>query len=60
MMLLLGVVVGMVALCAAGDRCWRKFQLKHLVQVAFDPLRTLVTYSQVTSQLGGVLLGWYP
>ena len=33
---------------------WRQFSLKHVIRCAFQPMRILITYSQVTSQLGDV------
>ena len=39
---------------------WGKFPLQHVVRCAAQPLRILITYSQVTSQLGDVLDFKYP
>jgi hypothetical protein len=39
---------------------WRQFSLKHVVRCAFGPGRILITYSQITSQLGDVLDFTYP
>jgi hypothetical protein len=39
---------------------WGKFPLKHVVRCAAQPTRILITYSQVTSQLGDVLDFQYP
>jgi hypothetical protein len=39
---------------------WGKFPLKHVMRCAAQPLRILITYSQVVSQLGDVLDFQYP
>jgi hypothetical protein len=48
------VVLGLIGVI------WGKFPLKHVVRCAAQPLRVLITYSQVTSQLGDVLDFQYP
>eukprot|EP01043_Picozoa_sp_COSAG02_P003592 COSAG02_NODE_89_length_38500_cov_61.646910_4_plen_2440_part_00 len=45
--------------CVLG-KVWKSFPLKHLARCAFQPGRILITYSQVTSQLGDVLDFRYP
>jgi hypothetical protein len=39
---------------------WGRFPLKHVVRCGAQPARILITYSQVTSQLGDVLDFQYP
>ena len=46
-MLAVLILVGIVA-----AKIWKRFEMKHLLKVSFDPARILVTYSQVTSQRG--------
>ena len=60
----LGAIVLMIA-CAflvlgVISLVWVKFPLQHVVRCAAQPLRILITYSQVTSQLGDVLDFNYP
>ena len=42
------------------SKAWKSFSLKHLARCAFQPGRILITYSQVTAQLGDVLDFRYP
>ena len=39
---------------------WRSFPFKLAVRCAFQPMRIVITYAQVTSQLGDVLSFQYP
>ena len=48
------LVVGIVI------KYWRKFPFKLTVRCAFQPIRIVITYAQVTSQLGDVLSFQYP
>lgn len=49
----LPAIVGTILYVAS--KYWLKFSLKHLARAAFQPFRILITYSQVTAQLGDVL-----
>ena len=42
------------------SKCWKSFSWKHFARCVFQPGRILITYSQVTSQLGDVLDFTYP
>jgi hypothetical protein len=60
-MLLLAIIIGVIAAVLwIMARVWIAFPLKHLARCAFQPGRILITYSQVTSQLGDVLDFQYP
>ena len=60
LLLLSGVLLGIALIVGALGKLWKAFQLKHLFRCAFQPVRILITYSQVTSQLGDVLDFSYP
>ena len=54
---LLGIILGALALLTVIlAKVWKAFPLKHFPRCAFQPGRILITYSQVTSQLGDVLV----
>ena len=54
LVLLAVVVCVFVAFFLLGKK-WRNFPLKHVIRCSAQPLRMLITYSQVTSQLGDIL-----
>ena len=54
------VVVGMIVATAVTIRYWQMFPGKHAMRCAFQPVRIVITYAQVTSQLGDVLNFKYP
>ena len=58
MLLVLAAVVTILIFLTC--RTWQMFSLKHLARCMFQPGRILITYSQVTSQLGDVLDFTYP
>jgi hypothetical protein len=60
MLVLLVVIVSVAAVGWLTGKIWSGFQLKHLARCAFQPARILITYSQITSQLGDVLDFQYP
>ena len=55
-----GSVAAVIVLFGALGRLWQGFPLQHIFRCAFQPMRILITYSQVTSQLGDVLDFQYP
>ena len=60
-LLLLAVIIVAIAVgFYIMARFWIAFPLKHFARCAFQPGRILITYSQVTSQLGDVLDFQYP
>lgn len=54
------MIGGMLVFFGIISLIWGSFPLKHVVRCAAQPLRILITYSQVTSQLGDVLNFQYP
>jgi hypothetical protein len=52
---ILGILLGVGLLLVLAARLWESFNLKHLLRCSVQPARILITYSQVTSQLGDVL-----
>lgn len=58
--LVLTAAAAIAALCFGTSKLWPLLPGKHLVRCAFVPLRILVTYGQVVSQLGEVLSFPYP
>ena len=50
-----GIFVGFLLVCLLVHHFWKQSALHHLARVAFQPGRILVSYAQVTSQLGAVL-----
>jgi hypothetical protein len=52
-LILFSILVAIVILAVAGAKIWQAYTLKHLARSSFQPMRIMVTYSQVTSQLGG-------
>ena len=59
-LVLFGILGGVALAVYVLSRVWKSFPLKHLARCAFQPGRILITYSQVTSQLGDVLDFRYP
>ena len=57
---LIGILAAVALLLYVLAKVWVAFPLKHLARVAFQPGRIIITYSQVTSQLGDVLDFTYP
>ena len=57
---LFGILAGLAVFLYVVAKAWKAFPLKHLARCAFQPGRILITYSQVTSQLGDVLDFTYP
>eukprot|EP01043_Picozoa_sp_COSAG02_P018545 COSAG02_NODE_868_length_16360_cov_12.608204_8_plen_1642_part_00 len=57
---LLAIIVVMTLVVGIGIKYWRKFPFKLAVRCAFQPMRIVITYAQVTSQLGDVLSFQYP
>ena len=53
--ILLGMIAGFCVVLAVIAKLWSDFPLKHLMRCSVQPMRILITYSQVTSQLGDVL-----
>ena len=60
LLLLIGIIVVVTAISGVLAKVWKAFPLKHLLRCAFQPVRILITYSQITSQLGDVLDFSYP
>lgn len=60
MLLLAGIIAGVGLVLWIVSKVWKAFPLKHLARCAFQPGRILITYSQITSQLGDVLDFAYP
>jgi hypothetical protein len=54
------IIVGVTLVVGTGIKYWRKFPFKLAVRCAFQPMRIVITYAQVTSQLGDVLSFQYP
>eukprot|EP01046_Picozoa_sp_COSAG06_P054338 COSAG06_NODE_9647_length_1852_cov_1.118654_1_plen_179_part_10 len=46
---------GIVLVVGCGLKVWKTFPAMHAVRCAFQPLRIVFTYAQITSQLGDVL-----
>ena len=57
---LLAIVAVVTLVVGIGIKYWRKFPFKLAVRCAFQPMRIIITYAQVTSQLGDVLSFQYP
>ena len=57
---LLAIIAAMALVVGIGIKYWRKFPFKLAVRCAFQPMRIVITYAQVTSQLGDVLSFQYP
>ena len=51
----LALLVGIAVLLLVLHYYWIRSSMHHLARVAFQPGRILVSYGQVTSQLGSVL-----
>ena len=62
MLLLAAIVVGLIIIVGLGIKYWRYLPAKYVyaVRCAFQPMRIVITYAQVTSQLGDVLNFQYP
>jgi hypothetical protein len=54
-LLLLLVLLGIVVVLAVMGKYWMRFPWRHVLRCAAQPTRILITYTQVTSQLGDVL-----
>eukprot|EP01047_Picozoa_sp_COSAG01_P029060 COSAG01_NODE_1979_length_8743_cov_18.850069_6_plen_1614_part_00 len=57
---LVGMILGAVVFIFAFSKIWRTFALKHVLRCSAQPLRILITYSQVTGQLGDILDFQFP
>eukprot|EP01043_Picozoa_sp_COSAG02_P014325 COSAG02_NODE_589_length_19902_cov_119.928939_4_plen_1346_part_00 len=57
---LIATLVGILLLLFLAGKKWKNFPLKHVIRCAAQPLRILITYSQVTSQLGDILDFQFP
>ena len=60
MLLLAAIIVGLTVVVTLSTKYWRYFPAKFAVRCAFQPIRIVITYAQVTSQLGDVLNFKYP
>ena len=60
LLLLVGVLLGLALVLAVLGKIWKGLTIKHILRCAFQPIRILITYSQITSQLGDVLDFTYP
>jgi hypothetical protein len=49
--ILIGILVGIPLLFGIAGKLWKAFPLRHLLRCAFQPIRILITYSQITSQV---------
>ena len=58
--ILLAMMAGTLLVMKLLSMIWTQFTLKHLIRVMFQPGRILITYSQITTQLGDVLDFNYP
>jgi ABC-type branched-subunit amino acid transport system substrate-binding protein len=58
--ILLGMIAGLALILGVAAKLWKGFPLKHLLRCSVQPMRILITYSQVTTQLGDVLNFAYP
>ena len=58
--MLAGVIVGLILVVCILGKVWKGLTIKHILRCAFQPIRILITYSQITSQLGDVLDFTYP
>ena len=58
--ILLGMIAGLALILGIAAKLWKGFPLKHLLRCSVQPMRILITYSQVTTQLGDVLNFAYP
>lgn len=56
MLLLLVIAVGVGIGLSVLAYMWKAFTLKHFLRCAFQPLRIFITYTQVTGQLGAVVV----
>ena len=57
---LIVALAGILLLLLLVGRKWKTFPLKHVIRCSAQPLRMLITYSQVTSQLGDILDFQFP
>jgi hypothetical protein len=60
LLIFVGMIIGVALFLALLGKVWKGFPLKHLLRCSIQPARILITYSQVTSQLGDVLDFQYP
>ena len=60
MLTLAAIIAGLILVIGIGTKYWNKFPYKLAVRCAFQPMRIVITYAQVTSQLGEVLSFQYP
>ena len=60
LLILVAIIVGVTLVVGTGIKYWRKLPFKLGVRCAFQPMRIVITYAQVTSQLGDVLSFEYP
>ena len=58
--LFVGMIVALVVVVYFAAKSWKAFSWKHFARCSFQPGRILITYSQITSQLGDVLEFKYP
>lgn len=58
--LFIGFVAGITLVAYGVAKYWKQLTWKHFARCTFQPGRILITYSQVTSQLGDVLDFTYP
>ena len=58
--LFVGMIVALVVVVYFAAKSWKAFSWKHFARCSFQPGRILITYSQITSQLGDVLDFTYP
>jgi hypothetical protein len=59
-LLLVGALLGFAVILAVIGKYWMRFPWRHVVRCAAQPTRILITYTQVTSQLGDVLNYSFP
>lgn len=52
MFVLLGSFLSTLLVACLAAKVWKSFPMKHLLRCSFQPIRILITYSQITSQLG--------
>jgi hypothetical protein len=60
MLTLVAIIAGLILVIGIGIKYWNKFPYKLAVRCAFQPMRIVITYAQVTSQLGDALSFQYP
>eukprot|EP01043_Picozoa_sp_COSAG02_P028716 COSAG02_NODE_1754_length_11053_cov_1.832390_2_plen_275_part_00 len=60
LIILLAIIASITLVVGMGIKHWHKFPFKLAVRCAFQPIRIVITYAQVTSQLGDVLSYQYP